>query len=112
MILDVLRDWNTLFRDAGRAGIENSYTLRVINKHNQPHTYELSVTGLEGATIVGETRFSVGPESVYTLPTSVTVPHEYAVGGQSIYFTVTATDDPTIQVEEVSRFRGPEATGN
>ena len=111
VILDVIRDRNTLFRDAGRAGIENSYTLRIINKHNRPHVYELSVNGLEGATIEGETRFSVDPETVYTLPTTVTVPHEYAVGGQSIYFAITAMDDPTITVEELSRFRGPEATG-
>ena len=108
VILDVIRDRNTLFRDAGRAGIENNYSLRVINKHNQPHEYELSVRGIEGATIQTDTRFFVEPETVFTLPTSVTVPHEYAAGGQSIYFVVTALDDDSIRVEELSRFRGPE----
>lgn len=109
VILDVIRDRNTLYRDVGRAGIENSYTLRIINKHNRPHEYELSVRGLEGASIQSETRVQVGAESVYTLPTSVTVPHETAVGGQTIEFVLEATDDPSIRVVEDSRFRGPEA---
>ena len=43
VILDVLRDRNALYRDAGRLGIENSYTLRIVNKQNTPHTYELQL---------------------------------------------------------------------
>ncbi len=107
VILDVLRDRNTLYRDAGRRGIENNYTLRIINKHNRDHEYTLSVRGLDGAAIQTETRVAVGAESVYTLPTSVTAPHEMAVGGQRIEFVLEALDDPTIRVVEESRFRGP-----
>ena len=107
MILDVLRDRNTLYRDAGRQGIENNFTLRIINKHNQPHQYELSIRGIEGIAIQTPTTVAVDAESVYTLPTSVTVPHEYAVGGQTIEFVLEASDDPTIRVVEESRFRGP-----
>ena len=33
VILDVIRDRNTLYRDVGRQGIENSYTVRIVNKH-------------------------------------------------------------------------------
>ena len=107
VILDVLRDRNTLYRDAGRQGIENNFTLRIINKHNQAHVYELSVAGIEGIVIQTPTTVAVDAESVYTLPTSVTVPHEYAVGGQTIEFVLQASDDPTIRVVEESRFRGP-----
>ncbi len=107
VIMDVIRDRNTLYRDVGRQGIENSYTIRVINKHNQEHRYRLSVSGLDGLTIRTETEFSLAPESVYTIPTSVTAPHESAVGGNIIEFRVESLDDASIAVTEESRFRGP-----
>jgi polyferredoxin len=107
VIMDVIRDRNTLYRDVGRQGIENSYTVRVINKHNRDHTYRLSVSGLDGITIRTDTEFSVPAESVYTLPTSVTAPHEAAIGGNIIEFRVESLDDSSIAVVEESRFRGP-----
>ncbi|MGB5580450.1 MAG: cytochrome c oxidase accessory protein CcoG, partial [Woeseia sp.] len=107
VIMDVIRDRNTLYRDVGRNGIENSYTIRVINKHNQQHDYRLSVSGLDGLTIRTETEFSLAPESVFTLPTSVTAPHESAIGGNIIEFRVESMDDPSITITEESRFRGP-----
>lgn len=107
VILDVLRDRNTLFRDVGRLGIENSFTLRIVNKQNEPRGYVLSVRGLDGISIQTDTRIDVDAESVYTLPTSVTAPHESAIGGQRIEFVLEAVDDPNIQVVEESRFRGP-----
>ena len=44
---------------------------------------------------------------MHTLPVSMTVPHEYASGGQVIEFRVDATDDSGISITEESRFRGP-----
>ena len=107
LILDVLRDRNTLYRDIGRQGIQNSYTLRIVNKHNEDHDYVLSVRGLEGIRIQTETRVSVPAESVFTLPTSVVAPHESAVGGRSIEFLIESVEDSSIRVVEESRFRGP-----
>jgi cytochrome c oxidase accessory protein FixG len=107
VILDVIRDRNTLYRDVGRAGIENNYTVRVINKHNEDHDYRLSVSGIEAMNIRSETTFSLAGESVLTLPVSVTVPHEYAGGGHVIEFRIDATDGSGISVTEESRFRGP-----
>jgi len=107
VILDVLRDRNTLYRDVGRSGIQNGYTLRIVNKHNTDHEYILSVQGLEGIAIQTETRVSVPAESVFTLPTAVIAPHEVAVGGKSIEFVLQSVGDSSIRVVEESRFRGP-----
>lgn len=107
VILDIIRDRNALYRDVGRAGIENSYTVRVINKHNESHEYVLSVSGIEEIALSDTQPFKVAGESVHTLPVSVTVPHEYASGGQVIEFQLDATDDSGISVTEESRFRGP-----
>ncbi|MEX0915043.1 MAG: FixG Ig-like domain-containing protein [Wenzhouxiangellaceae bacterium] len=108
VILDVMRDRNTLYRDVGLAGIENSYTMRIVNKHNRDHTYRISVSGLDGITIRTDTEFSVPAESVHTLPVSVTVPHEAATGGNVIEFRLQSIDDSSIAVTGESRFRGPE----
>ena len=106
-IMDIIRDRNTLYRDVGRQGIENAYTIRVINKHNEDHDYALTVSGIEGISIRGEAEFSLAGESVLTLPIAVTVPHEYADGGHVIQFHLQSTDGSGITLNEESRFRGP-----
>jgi len=108
VIMDVLRDRNTLYRDVGMRGIENSYTVRIVNKHNRDHVYRLTVAGLPGLEIETETEFEVAPESVTTVPVSVTAPHESAVGGNVIEFRLQSLTDPDIAITEESRFRGPE----
>ncbi|HSD71072.1 MAG TPA: 4Fe-4S dicluster domain-containing protein, partial [Woeseiaceae bacterium] len=107
VILDVIRDRNTLYRDIGRRGIQNNYTVRIINKHNVAHDYVLTVSGIEGIEIESEKQFSVGGESVFTLPVSVVAPHEGAAGGHVIEFRLQSQDDSNIVVVEESRFRGP-----
>ncbi|MDH4048068.1 MAG: cytochrome c oxidase accessory protein CcoG [Gammaproteobacteria bacterium] len=107
VILDVLRDRNTLYRDVGSRGIQNNYTIRVVNKHNVPHKYALSVSGIDGIQIETETEFLVAGESVFTLPVSVIAPHQNAGGGKVIEFRLSSQDSSNIVIVEESRFRGP-----
>jgi len=106
-ILDVIRDRNALYRDVGRKGIENNFTVRVINKQNDAHDYVLSVSGIEGVQMSDAAEFHVAGESVVSLPIAVTVPHDKAAGGNVIYFELRSTDGSNIVVTEESRFRGP-----
>ena len=106
-IMDVMRDRNALYRDVGRQGIENSFTIRIINKQNTEHDYALSVSGLDGIQLGTAAEFSIAGESVMTLPVSVTVPHEHAGGGNVITFELNSTDGSGITLIEESRFRGP-----
>ncbi|MCB1844737.1 MAG: cytochrome c oxidase accessory protein CcoG, partial [Halioglobus sp.] len=107
VILDVIRDRNALYRDIGRDGIENSYTVRIVNKQNRAHSYRLSVAGMEGLSLHMDMVIDVAAESVKTVPVSVIAPHETAVGGKKIEFHLASIDDPSIKVVEESRFRGP-----
>ncbi len=107
VIVDVIRDRNALYRDVGRHGIENAYTLRIVNKQNVDRDYVLSVRGIEGASLGTQSRFFVPAESVFTLPASVIVPHESAAGGHTIEFVLADRDDPSVRIIEESRFRGP-----
>lgn len=106
-ILDVIRDRNTLYRDVGRHGIENNFTVRVINKQNNAHDFVLSVSGIEGIKINTATEFHVAGEAVVTLPVAVTAPHASAGGGNTISFELRSTDGSDIVVTQESRFRGP-----
>lgn len=107
LILDVIRDRNTLYRDVGRLGIENSFTLHILNKDDQEHTYTLSVSGLEGIQLSNNDPVTVPAATVYTLPIAVRVPQENAKGGNTILFTLSATDGSDLEITEDSRFRGP-----
>jgi cytochrome c oxidase accessory protein FixG len=109
-ILDVIRDRNTLYRDVGVRGIQNNYTVRIVNKKNEEHDFALQVGGIEGIRIESPTAVTVAAESVHTLPVSVLVPHEHAAGGQTIEFELVSTDGSNIRIVEESRFRGPIAT--
>ena len=106
-IMDVIRDRNALYRDVGRMGIENTFTIRIINKQNEGHTYTLSVSGVEGIELRTPAEMYIAGESVETLPVSVLVPHEYADGGNVIRFELNSTDGSDITLIEESRFRGP-----
>jgi polyferredoxin len=107
VIMDVIRDRNALYRDVGRQGIENTFSIRIINKHNIDHVYVLSVSGPDGIQLRTENEIFVAGESVATVPVSVTVPHENASGGNVIRFELTSMDNADIKVVEESRFRGP-----
>ena len=107
VILDVIRDRNTLYRDVGRRGIQNNYTLRIVNKHNVAHDYALTVSGIDGIEIESENEFSIAGESVFSMPVSVVAPHESSRGGHVIEFHLKSLDDSNIVVVEESRFRGP-----
>jgi cytochrome c oxidase accessory protein FixG len=50
--LDVIRDRNTLARQAEDGSIENGYLLRLLNSTEAPQTVRLRVAGLAGATLV------------------------------------------------------------
>ncbi len=108
VILDVIRDRNTLYRDAGSRGIENSYTVRIVNKRNRDDRYRLGVAGLPGIALDTPAEIAVAAESVATVPVSVLAPHEVAVGGNIVEFRLESLIDPDVSVTEESRFRGPQ----
>ncbi|MEL7536747.1 MAG: cytochrome c oxidase accessory protein CcoG [Pseudomonadota bacterium] len=107
LIVDVIKDRNSLYREVGVAGIENTYQLHIINKDRDAHEYEISVAGVEGIHLTSEARVSAAAETLINVPVAVQVPHEYASGGHAITFTVRSLDEPTIERVEQSRFRGP-----
>jgi polyferredoxin len=53
--VDIIRDRSVLAREADDGRIENVYMLQIMNTEEIPHRYRVSVDGLAGAEIAGET---------------------------------------------------------
>ncbi|NOH71505.1 cytochrome c oxidase accessory protein CcoG [Vibrio pectenicida] len=101
--LSVLRDRNQLFRVNGLGEIENTYTLKIINKTQQEQRYKLDVVGLPSSSWYGKQTINVLPGEVLSLPMSLGVqPDNLNSAIVTIEFTLSDNHDFTISVE--SRF--------
>jgi len=108
IILDVIRDRNTLYRELPGDVIENSYTVKVINQNNESRDFRLSVDGVSGLTLDGVAeQFTVDGGDVLSLPVRARTERDSAYGIMHITFTVSAVDDETVSITEDSRFLGP-----
>jgi polyferredoxin len=108
VIVDVLRDRNAIYRDAGPDHIENVYRLKIGNQLEQPRAFTLSVSGIDGVRLREDLpRILVEPGAVKSLAVGVLVPREQASGIRDILFTVTSLDADQVVITETSRFIGP-----
>ncbi|MDH3304297.1 MAG: cytochrome c oxidase accessory protein CcoG [Gammaproteobacteria bacterium] len=108
VILDVIRDRNTLYRELRNDLIENIYTIKIINQSDDARGFALSVSGVQGITLDGvEDELLVDGGGVLSLPVRVRAHRENAYGVNEIEFTVEATDDASLVIGEDSRFLGP-----
>jgi cytochrome c oxidase accessory protein FixG len=108
--LDVIRDRNQLYRETNEGLIENVYILKILNMDEGAHTYNLSVTGIEGVELrqdLPEIRVASG--GVMELPVRLRV-DEGALQARSsgVVFELVATDNPALSVSEEARFLGPQ----
>ena len=108
VILDVIRDRNSLYRELPDGLIENIYTVKLINQSEQSRSFRLSVAGMPGLLVdgVGET-VDVGGGDVLSLPVRARAQSDTARGIMNIAFTVVAVDDDSVIVTQDSRFVGP-----
>ncbi|KPQ30314.1 MAG: cytochrome c oxidase accessory protein CcoG [Marinobacter excellens HL-55] len=106
--LDILRDRGALFGFNGEGRIENSYTVKIQNMTEVPHTFELSVQGMDGIRILTATSVVVDSGENRTLPTVVDVPPESITDtNNTIRFYAKSETDSSLSLETESRFVGP-----
>lgn len=102
--LSVIRDRSQLFRHNSQGEVENTYTLKVINKSPKTQVYQLSVTGLDNVSWYGNKSIAVEPGEMANLPISLGI-NEEALSSSiaTIFFTLHDIEhDFTQEVE--SRF--------
>jgi len=107
--VDVMRDRNQLYREVGHGGIENVYTLRLMNMSEQPHEYSITFEGdLQAALLIDREQIAVEAGGVLDVPVRLRASEDVLTERSTrIDFVVQATDDPAIRVIEDARFLGP-----
>ncbi len=101
--LSVIRDRTQLFRVNSSGEVENTYTLKIINKTQQTQEYKLDVSGLNDVSWYGRQTVQVKPGEVLNLPMSLGIqPDDLASPVSTIQFILTTNDEFTLKVE--SRF--------
>ncbi|SHI23925.1 cytochrome c oxidase accessory protein CcoG [Ferrimonas marina] len=102
--VDVLRDRNQLFRENRDGLIENVYTLKILNKTEQPQQFALAVEGLDTYQWQGPQSIEVKAGEVFTLPVSIAVdPVELDRPMRDITFIVADRQNGT-EARAASRF--------
>ncbi|TKV66968.1 hypothetical protein FDP08_02125 [Marinobacter panjinensis] len=96
-----------LFRFDEKGNIENSYILKVLNKSQDSQTFELSVSGMDGLSLIGHQNIVVGAGEWREMPVSVTaVPEALDRGVTDIAFYLDSVNDGGQRLVEISRFIG------
>jgi cytochrome c oxidase accessory protein FixG len=108
IILDVIRDRNSLYRELSEDMIENIYTIKLINQSNNAREFKLTVEGVEGIHLDGiGDAILVDGGGVLSVPVRARVHRDNAFGVMKIDFIAEALDDSGDRRVEDSRFLGP-----
>ncbi len=103
----VIRDRNQLYVQAADGQIENVYSLQILNMDQRDHSYTVSFSGLEQATLIGTARLQLQSGEVATLPLRISAPREaFQVPSTGFSFTV-ESDDGRYRASTESRFMIP-----
>ncbi|WP_342316846.1 4Fe-4S dicluster domain-containing protein [Lysobacter sp. FW306-1B-D06B] len=106
LIAEVLRDRNALYRETADQRIENTYTLKLINKDMEPRSFRIRAQGQAGITLAGgEQTIDAAAEEVLNLPLVLSAPKDVH-GKQPVTFHVERTDGAASANVE-SNFFGP-----
>ncbi|KXB30560.1 cytochrome c oxidase accessory protein CcoG [Dechloromonas denitrificans] len=106
--VDIIRDRSTLAREADDGNIENVFMLQIMNTEEQPHRYKVTVDGLNGVGIAGDSEVEVPAATLQGFNTVVRVPPESGKqGANPIHFEIVASENPEIKVREKASFLMP-----
>lgn len=107
--VDIIRDRNVLYTETDEGLIQNVYNLKIINMDHQPQNYNLSVSGMNGLEVIGQTKdIQIGSGAVADLPLRVQIdPVELKSSSSEIMFHIESTVTPEISIDEHARFLGP-----
>ena len=106
--VDVLRDRNALYRERPDGRIENVYNVKILNKDNQDHEFDITASGVPGIEVdyAGSTVW-VGAGQVQGVPVRIRVPRDGLKGGADIQVEIAATDKPELRAGAKARFISP-----
>ncbi|MBL8416541.1 MAG: cytochrome c oxidase accessory protein CcoG [Propionivibrio sp.] len=106
--VNLLKDHNTLSREADNGSIENTYQLKILNTGDQTRTFRISITGIEGIRLgsndeITVTGGGIGNQTVVVIAD----PDSAKSGSLPIKFSVEDVKEPAVAVTEISKFWMP-----
>ena len=109
LLAEALRDRNAMYAQADDGNVENSYTIKLVNKSQQTHRYRIEVAGgadLEDLSLRGGPKVVVANSGeVLSVPVTVAASSE-TTGRHVVHFTVHGVDtQATVTID--SSFFGP-----
>ncbi len=110
--LDVIRERAQLYRTTSEGLVENTYQLNLLNMDERAHVFVVTVSGLDGSTIVGtvdgRTRIEVDAGEALELPLRLSIdPMLMKSTNVDIEFRIEAEENPRLRASAESRFLGP-----
>jgi len=106
--MDVIRDRGSMGREIEDGMIENVYRLQVMNTEETSHRYRISVSGIEGIALQGDTDIVLAPTESRGVPVNIRIPAGAGEkGSNKIFVTITDADNPDVQVSEKAVFFVP-----
>ena len=116
LLAEVIRDRNALWRPGPAGTIENSYTVKLVNKTDRELELELHVDDTRFA-VVGEDEFEIEAGAVASIPLTLRAPAASVHGRTDVVLEVRAErehdndsdDDRAESVHATTRFFAPEA---
>ncbi|MAC32372.1 MAG: cytochrome c oxidase accessory protein CcoG [Haliea sp.] len=106
--MTVIRDRTELYVTTQDGSVENIYTLSVANMDEAAHEFEVSLEGLPGARLIGETRHTVDAGEVRRITLRVREPAGNAnTPATVVEFRLQSTDQRDLEISSESRFMRP-----
>ncbi len=103
--VDVIRDRGSMGRELDDGRIENVYRLQLMNTAEHAHRFVIRVDGMPGIGVDGGAEAAVEGAATRAVAVRVQAPKgELAHGSHPVRFTVSAADDPALQVVEEAVF--------
>ncbi|RZI42461.1 cytochrome c oxidase accessory protein CcoG [Herbaspirillum sp. HC18] len=103
--MDVIRDRGTMAREVEDGMIENVFRLQVMNTGEQGHRYRISVSGIDGISLVTPDEIEIQGTGVRAVPATVRVPQGRGqAGANTVIFGLQAVDDAALHVQEKATF--------
>ncbi|WP_133468724.1 cytochrome c oxidase accessory protein CcoG [Paraglaciecola marina] len=109
--IDIIKDRTPLYRETGNGMIENIFTIKILNKSQNPQKYTVSVSGLPKHTLIGTPEATVAGGELFNLPISIAInPNYLEKTVTEFHFEVDAaiSSEEVIHAEEISKFLYPD----
>ncbi|KZN29985.1 4Fe-4S ferredoxin [Pseudoalteromonas luteoviolacea CPMOR-2] len=103
--LDIIRDRNQLYRVNYDGLVENTYTLKLINKAQVAQTFTISVNGLEQFELIGKQQVTVSAGSTIDVPVSISMdPYDLKKLVTEFNFVLTSEQGNHAQISQPTNF--------